>query len=243
MLHVARVGAQINSDFPVTPLRSHRVCNYIPSIPNPEALPPRNPKAAQAQLQVGSLLPWERFKKTQKNQPPPQKNFHHLGIFSELAAKLLHPARIVQRGGGGAVRAPARRGGRGGRRSPGGGRAEPAPGWRRGNARRGWHGGSCSGVDGSADVRVCVSCYCRKQEIPERARTRRTRRHLTMRERSCTPEGRDRPERPAACPGEGRDRTESPPAHTYRHHPDRPAGGGGPAAATAPPRRRGSGLR
>lgn len=63
-----------------------------------------------------------------------------------------------------------------------------------------------------------------------------------MRERSCTPEERDRSEKPAAFPREGRDGTESA-SNTHVPAPSRPAGGGGSVAATPPPRRAGSRFR
>lgn len=81
-----------------------------------------------------------------------------------------------------------------------------------------------------------MSWYCRKREIPERARTRRTRRHLTMRERSYTAEGSERPGRPAACPGESRDGAQTA-SGTHGPAPSGPAGGGGAAAATPQPLR------
>lgn len=79
MLHVAREGAQINSDFPVTPLRSHGVCNYISAIPEPEAPPPRNPKicpSAASRQEPSSLEEvWKKntTKKTPQHIPPPKK--------------------------------------------------------------------------------------------------------------------------------------------------------------------------
>lgn len=128
----------------------------------------------------------------------------------------------------GARSRPARGARRGGRRSPGGGRAEPVPGWRGGgNAGRGWHRGSCSGVDGSADVRVCV-CHViaesersrKEPELGEPAAILQCGKEVARQRGETGPRGR--------LPASGRAATgpKAPPAHTYRHHLGRPAAEG-----------------
>lgn len=116
-------------------------------------------------------------------------------------------------GGGGAQRAPA---GRRGKRFPDG-RWIPGGPEGPGAAERGNFGAKTAP---RWPLRVSMPRYCGTRGIPESARARRTRRHLTMRERSCTAEGRTRPRGPAAAPGSAAI-APKPPAHTGRSHPGR----------------------
>lgn len=207
----------------------------------------KNPHSPQPQTEKkrGGRNPTKhKTNQNQQSKSPTRRKLSSPRHFFRVSREVTPPGSDCATGRRrrGARSRPVRGASRGGPRSPGGGTAQPAPGRRGGT--RGEDGTAAAAPEpaGARTCVVCVSCYCRKREIPERAPTRRTRRHLTMRERSCTPAGRDRPERPAACPGEGRDRTETL-SGTPVPAPSGPAGGRGTVAATAPPRRGGSGLR